>query len=44
MIPKGSGPNGTIFEKEYHWGLAPLVSFLEGGAHQEDAGQSYDSV
>jgi hypothetical protein len=21
-----------------------LVSFLEGGAHQEDAGQSYDSV
>ena len=27
MIPKGSDPNGTIFEKEYHWGLTPLASF-----------------
>ena len=32
-VPKGTDPNGIIFEKEYHWGLSPLVlfcSFHEG--------------
>ena len=30
MIPLGTDPFGTIFEKkEYHWGLSPLVPFLK---------------
>ena len=24
----GSGPNGIILQKRYHWGLTPLVSFF----------------
>jgi len=27
MIPKGSDPNGIIFEKEYQWGQTPMVLF-----------------
>jgi len=27
MIPMGSGPIGIIFQKQYHWGLTPLVLF-----------------
>ena len=47
-VPKGTDPNGTLFEKRYHWGLSPLVLFLfrdvaEDGQevvkHHRDGGQ-----